>query len=160
MSQVSSDLVVRTKNEYDGAEPSGNSVAAINLLELSALTGENAYAERAERTVNSILSGIEQYPFAMPLLMVAGMRILQGSREIVLAGPTNESIEKYRIELTKRFLPGVSLLVNTGESKPLSEFARSQVAMGELPTAYVCKELTCELPTTEVSTFTELLEKI
>jgi uncharacterized protein YyaL (SSP411 family) len=160
MSQVSSDLVVRTKNEYDGAEPSGNSVAANNLLELAALTGDDSYADKADATVNALLASVQQYPFAMPLLMVAGQRILQGSKEIVLSNETMDDLETYIQEIRERYLPGVSVLVNTQDSKPLSEFARSQIAIGDMPTAYVCKDKTCELPTTKLETFKELLEKI
>jgi uncharacterized protein YyaL (SSP411 family) len=160
MSQVSSDLVVRTKNEYDGAEPSGNSVGANNLLELAALTGDDSYADKADRTVNSVLASVQQYPFAMPLLLVAAQRILQGSKEIVLSNETANDLEPYLDSLRDRFLPGVSVLINTSESKPLSEFAKSQIAIGDIPTAYVCKEKTCELPTTKLETFKELLDKL
>jgi uncharacterized protein len=160
MSQASSDLVVRTKNEYDGAEPSGNSVAAINLLELASLTGDDSYADRAERTVNAVLASVQQYPFAMPLLMVAGQRILQGSKEIVLSGTSNKEIDGYLSQIRDRYLPGVTLLVNTGDTKPLSEFAKSQVAIGNKATAYVCKERTCELPITELNAFQDLLDRL
>jgi uncharacterized protein YyaL (SSP411 family) len=96
----------------------------------------------------------------MPLLMVAGQRILQGSKEIVLSNETASDLEPYLDALRDRFLPGVSLLINTRDSAPLSEFAKSQIAIGDLPTAYVCKEKTCELPTTKLETFIELVDKL
>lgn len=160
MSQASNDLVVRTRNEYDGAEPSGNSVSAINLLELASLTGEQSYTEKAEKTVNSILATIEQYPFAMPLLMVAGIRILEGSKEIVLSAKNKKDLSVYLHELRERFFPGVAVLVNTSDAQPLSVFAGSQVGIGGQPTAYVCKEMTCELPTTDIAMFKELIGKL
>lgn len=160
MSQPSSDLVVRTKNEYDGAEPSGNSVAANNLLELATLTGDDSYADRADRTVNALLASVQQYPFAMPLLMVAGQRILQGSKEIVLSAEARSGLAEYVGELRARFLPGVGVLVNTPDASPISEFAKSQITIGGMSTAYVCKEKACELPTTDLAAFKEVLDKI
>jgi uncharacterized protein YyaL (SSP411 family) len=160
MSQEASDLVVRTKNEYDGAEPSGNSVAANNLLELASLTGDDRFADRADTTVNSLLASVQQYPFAMPLLMVAGQRILQGSKEIVLSNEKLNDLSRHIEVMRARFMPGVAVLVNAKDSEPLSEFAKSQVAIGDLPTAYVCKEKTCELPTTDVKIFQQLLDKL
>ena len=64
-------LVLRVKDDYDGAEPSGNSVAAMNLLRLARMTNRAAFDESAQRTLAAFASRLSLAPVAIPQMLVA-----------------------------------------------------------------------------------------
>jgi uncharacterized protein YyaL (SSP411 family) len=141
-----SNLVLRMKDDYDGAEPSGNSIALLNLLRIAHLTGEGKYQEAADRTLDALASRIETQPVAVPQMVVALEYARARKREVVLArGP---GIEAFLQELRGRFLPYTAVLMDQ------AEFG----AMDGKATAYVCENFTCQLPTTDVGKFRELLQ--
>src|SRR5690606_19290371 len=79
-------IVLRLKEDYDGAEPSPNSVAAANLLRLAALFHDEALRERGLRTIEAMRPQWSKAPYAMPELLCAIERALEAPRQVVLAG--------------------------------------------------------------------------
>ena len=77
---------MRIKEDYDGAEPSGNSVAILNLLRLAYMFGNEEYGKSAERTLHAFASKMAAQPTAMPQMLVALMRHITPPQQIVLAG--------------------------------------------------------------------------
>ncbi len=146
------DLPVRPKELHDGALPSGNSVAAWNLLRLARLTGRTDLEERGLAAERAVGEGLERAPenFAM-LLVAADFRLGEG-HEVVLAGrPDDAEMAAMERVLRRGFFPRtVSLVRPTGEAEPpiveLAPFTREMDGLDGGPAAYVCTDFTCEAP--------------
>ncbi|HEX3856953.1 MAG TPA: thioredoxin domain-containing protein, partial [Verrucomicrobiae bacterium] len=80
------DLILRVKDDYDGAEPSGNSVATLSLLKLGAITGRNDFIEAAGKTLRLFAHRLQHFPQAMPFMLHALDFSLQEPRRVVIAG--------------------------------------------------------------------------
>ena len=152
-------LVLRMKEEYDGAEPSANSVAALNLLRLSRMLGNQAAADKAGRIF--AISGrlLEGMPAAVPQLLVAIQYSLSPGRQIVVAGvPGASDAEALLAAARQGFHPDqVILLADGGAGQEwLSERGPSLAGMkpvdveGKKSAAlYRCENFTCSAPVTE-----------
>jgi uncharacterized protein YyaL (SSP411 family) len=157
-------LMMRVKEDYDGAEPSGNSVAVMNLLRLARMTNRAAFAESAERTLAAFGSRLSLVPVAIPQ-MLAGCEFLLGEpREIILAGERDSAEMRALLsELHSRFVPNrVVLLVDTEETRRALAAGipsiESMSPAGGLARAYVCRNYTCQLPVSEPAQFAELIQ--
>jgi uncharacterized protein YyaL (SSP411 family) len=157
-------LVLRVKEDYDGAEPSGNSVAVANLVRLAQMTGRAAFRGSAERTFAAFASRLQLAPAGVPQMLAACEFLLGEPREIILAG-RGESAEMRALlrELHTRFVPSrVVLLVDSAETQQaLAAGIPSVAAMNPPPdgaTAYVCRNYTCALPVSEPAQFAELIQ--
>ncbi len=155
-------LVLRMKDDYDGAEPSGNSLALLALERLAHLTGRTDLHQGAERTLRSLASKIYAQPVAVPQMLVALDYWTAARREVVIAGPRDAAAPFLRA-LRDRFLPHtVALLIDSAAARAaIAQFFPAADAMLELnnqPTAYVCENYACRLPTSELSKFIELLQ--
>src|SRR5690349_9981605 len=95
-------ILLRMKDDYDGAEPSGNSVAAIALIKLAELTGRDDLRACAESTVNAFAGKLAEYPHAMPLMLVAYGMLLEPPADVVIVGGHNEQLRR---ALEQRFIP-------------------------------------------------------
>ncbi len=155
-------LVLRMKDDYDGAEPSGNSVALLALERLAHLTVRADLHSAAERTLQSLASKISSQPVAVPQMLVALDYWTASRREVVIAGPRDTAAPFLRA-LRDRFLPhtAVWLIDSDAARHKISGFFPAADAMREIDnqaTAYVCENYACRLPTTELSKFIELLQ--
>jgi uncharacterized protein YyaL (SSP411 family) len=156
-------LFVRKKEIYDGAIPSGNSVAMLNLLRLGRMTATSDLEEKAAR-IGSAFSGIvKQLPSAHTQLMVALDFGIGPCYEVVIAGGTQAEDTKAMVKaLRTRFLPNKVVLFNPGERKSpeiakLAEFTKNQSSIDGRATAYVCMNYNCKLPTTDIDKMLQLL---
>ena len=158
------NLVLRMKDDYDGAEPSGNSMALLDLLRLAHMTDRAEFHEAAERTFEYLGRKISSQPVALPQALVALDYTLARRREIVIAGARdNDATRDLLRAVHDRFLPhAVALLIDSAETRSkLERLFPAAATMGEvnhLPTAYVCEDYACRLPTNDVSKLTELLQ--
>jgi uncharacterized protein YyaL (SSP411 family) len=159
-----SSLVLRMKDDYDGAEPSGNSVALLDLLRLAHLTDRDEYRRAAVRTLDALMPKMSSQPVAVPQMLVGLDYSLAAKREVVIAGDVSaEPTLALLNELRSRFLPyTAALLVDSDATREkLTQIFPAAGVMRQLdgqPTAYVCENYACRLPTTEVSKFAELLQ--
>ena len=150
----SKDLILRLKDDYDGAEPSGNSVATLSLLKLGAITGEKKFAQAAEKTFRLFAERLESFPQAVPYLLQALDFSLQDPVRVVIAGKQDSA--KFRELLHAAhsvYQPNKIILGNTGT---VEEFSRTLPAKGEA-TAYVCFGNECKPPTDSVEQVKKLL---
>jgi len=154
-------LLAREKPSYDGAEPSGNSVAACNLLRLAQMTDRKDFREAAGRLLRAFAPRITSSPVTAPQLLAAYEFSLSKPKQIVLVG-TN-GLEKLLHELNSRFLPNKIVLLVDGETsrKALSAYLpvlETMTEKGGQTTAYVCENYACQLPTADPKKFAELLQ--
>ena len=150
------ELLAREKPAYDGAEPTGNSVAALTLLRLEAITGEARWRESAEgvlRCFGALLAGA---PAALGEMLLAADFALAETKEIVLVRPRGGSDSPLLDVLRPKFLPQ-SVLVRAEEGAPEPALARDRPALRGEPTAYVCVRGACQLPVTAPADLAKLL---
>ncbi len=159
-----SSLILRLKEDYDGAEPSGNSLALLDLLRLAHITDQASLRESAERTLQALGSKVSAQPVASPQILVAVDYYDSPRREVVLAGPRDAQHTGALLRsLHAHFLPRtVSFLIDSDQTRRrLAVFFPAVAKMREVngqPTAYVCQNYACQLPTNELSKFDELLQ--
>jgi hypothetical protein len=144
-------LVMRMKDDYDGAEPSGNSVALLDLLRLAHFTDRAEYRKAAERTLEALGPKISNQAVAVPQILVGLDYALGPRREVVLVGDAEAFLRHVRA----RFLPHTITLRTGGHLFPAAANMRE---IDGRPTAYVCEDYTCQLPTNELQKFDELLQ--
>jgi len=156
-------LFVRKKEIYDGAIPSGNSVAMLNLLRLGRMTATSDLEEKAARIGSAFSGSVKQLPSAHTQLMVALDFGIGPCYEVVIAGKAQAGDTKTMVKaLRTRFLPNKVVLLNPGERESpeiakLAEFTKNQSSIGGRATAYVCMNYNCKLPTTDINKMLELL---
>jgi hypothetical protein len=159
-------LLAREKPAYDGAEPSGNSVQALNLLRIHELTTEDRYRQRAERTLEAFADRMTEAPAALPEMLLAADFRLDTAKEVLIVAPSSrKDAEPLLAKLRSTFLPNRVLAVAAegpdiaAQSRlvPLLEGKRSR---GGAATAYVCERGVCRLPTTDPEVFAAQLRKV
>src|SRR5207248_2235937 len=143
------ELIAREKPSYDGAEPTGNSVAALTLLRLAGLTGEDAYREECDRLFRSFGSLLAGVPLAVGEMLLAVDFALAETREVVLVRRPGGSDAALLDSLRQRFLPW-QVLARAAEGD--GQLAREIPLVRDRPTregkatAYVCQRGACRLP--------------
>ena len=142
-------LVTRNKDLMDNATPSANSLAAVGLLRLAALTGEDAYRDRAEDILRLAGPLATRHPTAFGHLLAAVDMERSGLDEVVVAGDRPDLVA----EVQRRYLPNAVLAWGEGFPSPLWEGR-------EGGRAYLCRGYTCRLPAADVATLAaQLTEK-
>jgi uncharacterized protein len=149
------DLILRVKDDYDGAEPSGNSVAALSLLKLGAITGRNDFTGAAEKTLRRFAGRLRDFPQAMPFLLHALDFSLQEPKRVVIAGGT-DSADFHGLLRAAHSVYQPNKIIS-GTTGPVEEFARTLPAKAGA-TVYVCTGTACQPPTRDAATLGELLQ--
>src|SRR5579883_1126644 len=135
-----SDLILRSKNEYDGAEPSGNSVSVRNLYRLAVFAEEEGFRKKVDEVLAYFLRRIRNHPFAMPAMMAAALCKLKGMAQAVFAGG---DIRELKHIVNATYQPWLAKLHSRSA---VGEFARSLHTEDSLPTVFICRNFVCELP--------------
>lgn len=148
-------VLLRMKEDYDGAEPSPNTISALNLLRLSHLLGDPALNVKAERTVKTLAAQMQKSPLVTPMGLIALDATLSPAQQIVLVGKRDapETLEMLKA-VWQKFLPGaVWALLDDEASRAFfakqAEFYGSVQTSEGNTTAYVCKNFVCQLPTSD-----------
>jgi uncharacterized protein YyaL (SSP411 family) len=158
-------LLVRMKDEQDGAEPSGNSVAAMNLLRLARMIDDAALAGRAKQTLAAFAGRARQSPRALPYLLAAGGLALAEPRQVVIAGdPKSPEAKALLAEVHRRYQPNRVVLGADGGPGQAWLAARSAAVkdmkpINGRPAAYVCEGYVCQQPTADPAELGRQLEK-
>lgn len=153
-------ILVRTKEDYDSAEPTGNAVAINNLLRLSALTGNTIWYDMAYKSVLAFSGKLEKMPYAMPQMLIALDSLLYKPKQIIIAGRSNDETA-YRMirEVSTRFMPDkVVVMIDPEDAAISTTFASKIVQTSTETTAYVCENFACMLPVKSLEDFVKLLD--
>jgi hypothetical protein len=151
----SKDLILHVKDDYDGAEPSGNSVATLSLLKLGAITGRKNFTEATEKTLRLFASRLQKFPQAMPFMLHALDFSLQEPKRVVIAG--NSTSEKFRELLHAAHSVFQPNKIVSGNSGAVEEFAKTLPAKNEA-TVYFCTGNSCQPPTHDAATVEAMLK--
>ena len=151
-----SDLIIRSKEIYDGAIPSGNSIAALNLLRLGRMTANLEYEEKARQIGNTFFQQVSQVPQGHTQLLSALVFAFGPSFEVVITGePDKLDTDSMLNSVQRKYNPNTIILFKpawdaSNELIQLSPFVESQVMVDGKATAYVCQDYACNAPTTDL----------
>ena len=145
-------IVLRLKEDYDGAEPSPNSVAVANLLRLAAIFHDDALRSRARRTIESLRHQWSKMPQALPEMLCAIERALEVPTQVVIAGnPQKTDFQALAATVTGRFGPRRTVLAADGDEAQRWLAVRAPWLTEMKPlngraAAYVCVGQVCQAP--------------
>ncbi|HMF74663.1 MAG TPA: thioredoxin domain-containing protein [Bryobacteraceae bacterium] len=144
------DLLLRLQDDYDGAEPSGNSVATDVLLRLAHITGDENFRDRATRSLRAFAPKLKAQPAIAPQMLVALGRWLSEPEQIVIRSGDQDPEAKVLLEERARQFAPYRLLFEMDDSAALdlasvSPFLASLERKGRI-TVYECRNFACELP--------------
>ncbi|MDQ2901289.1 MAG: thioredoxin domain-containing protein, partial [Acidobacteriota bacterium] len=148
-----SSLVVRMKEDYDGAEPSGNSIAVLNLLRLAQMTSREDFRVPAEKSLRAFAERISTMPSGVPQMLVAyGFSLAKPKQVILAGGKSSPELHQFLRVLHAHFLPEAIVMLAEDAAvenmKPIDGRAA----------AYVCENFACKLPITDPAKLGELLQ--
>jgi len=158
-------LLARAKPDYDGAEPTGNAVMLLDLLRLYELTGDDRYRVRAEATLRAFQPRFASDPLALPRMLSGVDFWLDRPKQIVIvtAGSAAEA-EPFLARLRETFLPNrVVVVVSEADKSALAAtvpLVADKVARDGKPTAYVCAQRVCDLPTSDPTVFAQQIARV
>jgi uncharacterized protein YyaL (SSP411 family) len=148
-------LLAREKPSHDGAEPAGGSVALLNVLRLSTITGNDRWRQIADRALRAHAATLQGQPSALHEMLLALDYFVATPPEIVLVWASGEGPPAAFVDpLRRTFLPHRALLgaaagANLDALAQLAPIAGGKTTLSGRPAAYVCELGTCRLPTTE-----------
>lgn len=156
----SEELITRPKEIYDGAIPSGNSVAAYDLLRLSKITGNMELEEKAYKLFKYFGTKINEAPMAHSFMLLSKIFADNPTREIVLTSSSKSNdINDYLDIVNDRFLPFTIVILNR-EGKNISdinEFVKNYESIDGKTTAYICENFSCQKPVVNIDKFREII---
>ena len=158
-------LIVRPKEIYDGAIPSGNSVAALNLARLARMTGDYSWQQKAERIFKNFSAVLSERPSGYCCAMSALDFTLGPGQEIIIASTERGAeFRTWTDVIHKNFIPRKIILARVGneDSKTadglvkLAPFVLEQRPVKNNVTAYICENQVCQLPVTDLKEFKKI----
>jgi uncharacterized protein YyaL (SSP411 family) len=155
-------VLLRLKEDYDGAEPSATSVSVLNLLTLSHLTSDAGFEQSIERGLGMFASRIEQGARTVPMMMAALSAYRARLSQVVVVGdPAAPATGALRAAVSRRYLPfAVTIPLVPEHAAALTRLLPWTDAMArrlETPAAYVCRNFTCLTPAISVDELTTQL---
>lgn len=156
-------LLVRKKEIYDGAAPSGNSVQALNLIRLGRMVADPELERKADKIARAFSGTISQFPSAYTQMLLALEFEAGLNYEVVIAGLTAAQDTAEMVKCLRRaFVPNkVVLMRPMDEEFPeitnLADYTKNHVSIDHKATAYVCTGFNCQLPTQDPNRMLELL---
>jgi len=150
-------LIMRPKEVYDGAIPSANSVAALNFLRLSQLTGRADLTDLAQKLFDAFNREVSLSPHSYALFLSALLFFKAKPREVIIAA-ANETEEVRRMIriINESPDPFVSSILYTDKHRELASvipFLNEYRAIDGRPTAYICRDFACQQPITDMEEF-------
>ena len=156
-------LIVRAKDSYDGAIPSGNAVAALNFIRLSKFTGISKWEKIAFNIFKAFSNKINQVPSAHTFMLSANMFGTESPKEVVIvANEKYPEIKSNILELQNSYNPHtVYLFKSMKEQSKLNQIApwtETHIPIDDKLTFYVCENFACKMPTIDIKTAKKYLK--
>lgn len=155
-SEHSEKLIVRAMTGYDGAIPSGNSVAAMNLLRITRITGEVKWAEMADQLFKVFSKEVENAPTGFTSMLTAFLFESDRPKEIVIVGSNQDPVAQQALHrLRTEYHPGNVILFKNTDDKmnqlsPIANWTNEHRPINNKTTFYVCEDFACKIPTTDL----------
>ncbi|MGO1369696.1 MAG: thioredoxin domain-containing protein [Senegalia sp. (in: firmicutes)] len=143
----SEELILRPKEIYDGAIPSGNSVAGFNMIKLSKMLEDESYMKKYEMMIKSFGQDISDMPSAHSFFLITYMDYLKNGKNIIIAHEREDELYKSMIsEINKRYLPFTTVIMGNRE------------LVDGKTTAYICENYACNMPINNIEEFIKQLK--
>ncbi len=158
------DVIVRQKEVYDGAVPSGNSVAMLNLLRLGRMTGRTDLEDKATQIMRAFSRQVAQAPAQHTMMMCALDFMIGPTNEVIIVGRPGSTDTKTLIAAIRGVYHPQKVVLfraddgSTNGLDKLAGFIRYCEPLGGQATAYVCRDHACELPTANADKLLALLD--
>ena len=158
-------VLLRVKDDQDGAEPAGNSVAALNLLRLAQMTDDAKMAEKGGRVLKAFSGRMHEYPTAFPQMMAAGSFSLSKPQQVIIAGKPGAADTRAMLEeVFRQYAPDRVILGADGGEGQAFLAQRVAVLKDVKPvagkaTAYVCENYACQQPTNDLEVLRKQLRQ-
>lgn len=156
------NLLMRQKEDYDGAVPSGNSVAAMVMIRLSRLTGDYQLEEKVQKLFYASAVQLNRYPQGHSFLLQTYLLTQMGLKEVVvLKGKDDDQMELLLRELQQEFHPSITYLVSDDLEglKEIAPFTSDYRQIAQKTTVYVCENYICNKPTDNFQEAIDLIRK-
>jgi uncharacterized protein YyaL (SSP411 family) len=150
-----SDVILRKKELYDGAVPSGNSVMAYNLYQLSIYFDKKDWKETAIKLVSSLAEVFPSHPTSFGIWCCLFLEMINGTNEIAILGKNFSKLQK---DLFDQYLPHRILMSSNSEKNEFPLLAGKKTS--EIPLIYLCKEFACQQPVTSIDRFMSLINRL
>jgi uncharacterized protein YyaL (SSP411 family) len=152
-SDTQTDILIRKKEVYDGAQPSGNSIMADNLYRLALYFDIPEWKESVIKTISSFQNAIIRYPSSFGAWACLFMEITDGTSEIVIL---NTDPKNLHINLLRRFIPHKVLMVSSESNDFFPLLARKKIQSSE--SIYLCRNYECQKPVATVEQLVALVK--
>jgi uncharacterized protein len=150
-SKDTEQLIIRPKESYDGAIPSGNSVATLNMIRLSRITGDEKLGEMAQEQLEVFSESIASIPSSHSVFLMALLYSQIGGKSVVIAGDKEDTSAKAMLaEINNRYLPYTTTALNIN--------AEQYKLVDNKAAAYICQNYSCSQPVTEIQELISLLD--
>ncbi len=157
------DLLVRKKELYDGAIPSGNAVAVLNLLRLARMTGDASLEEEGLKAARLLAGAAGRSPSSHAFFLMAVDFLLGPPFEVVIAGdPAAADTREMVAEFGRLHLPHAVVLLRPPDGKTLAEiapFTAGMTPLRGLATAYICSGFACQEPAVGIGGLRDRLQQ-
>src|SRR5215213_7517010 len=144
------NLIVRSKDYFDNATPSGNSVAVMVLLRLATLTGRENDRNLATAVLREVGDQTRRYPSGFGYALSAADFLLSTPKEVAIVGKDASDIQPLLAETWRQYLPNKVVAAGT-EAAEITPLLENRPLVNGLATAYVCEHFTCNQPVTDLS---------
>ena len=149
------DVIIRKKEVYDGAVPSGNSVMAYNLYQLSLYFDKIEWKDRSRKMISSLGQAISRHPTSFGIWASLLLEITSGTYEVAILG---NNFEKMQMDLLNHYLPHRILMASDDENEEFPLLAGK--TSPEKPLIYLCKDFACQQPVDSIERFMLLINKV
>jgi uncharacterized protein YyaL (SSP411 family) len=166
-SDNSPEILLRMKDDYDGAEPTPNSVAVRNLWRFGQFFHNDVLLSHAKHAVSALSSRLEAQPFAMPLLLLGAALLNTPPIHLIIhaPSPTHPALPRLLVEARRRHLPQLVIIL-VADAASREYFAPRHAMIDNLPatvaepTAYLCENYVCQLPMTKPEALREAMIRL
>ncbi|XP_026836348.1 spermatogenesis-associated protein 20 isoform X2 [Drosophila erecta] len=149
--QDAPNIIMRYKEDHDGAEPCGNSVSAGNLVLLAHYYDESAYIQKAGKLLN-FFADVSPFGHALPEMLSALLMYENGLDLVAVVGPDSPDTQRF-VEICRKFYIPSMIIVHVDPSNPeevLNHRLQKKFKMvGGKTTVYICHERACRMPVTD-----------
>jgi len=154
------NLIVRSKDYFDNATPSGNSVAANVLLRLAILTDNQNYRNLAISVLRELADSARKYPSGFGYALASVDFLLSNPREVAIVGSDMASVRDFIREAWRNYVPNKAIAAQVGtvpDDGEIIALLQNRQAVGSKTTAYVCQNYVCQQPVTDLAALAEQL---
>jgi len=159
----SEQLIIRPKELYDGATPSGNSVAALNFIRLARMTGQHELEEKAQNMFSIFGKQVQRMARGYAFFLTAMLFSISKSKDVVLVADSDHADTENMLNVIREDFRPFTMTIFCSDKfesiKELVPFIENYKTIDGKPTAYICENFACRAPIIDLKEFRKTLQK-